>query len=146
MANWNPFQSASWRPQGQANQNSYYNPQSYYGGAPTYWNQQSGAPSNFWGGIRYSYLDQNPDAVFTMATSPYASGTDAFSSWVRNQYGQTQDAYKGALSMNPDLTYQQFLSDFGQQGFYNRFQQQAPSQRGVQLAPYGAGRVQWSAF
>lgn len=144
MATWNPFESGAWRPSGSNSAvPSYFNPNSYYGGDQNYWNNQTGQPTNFWAGTRYSYLDQNPDAVYTMFTSPFAGGTDPYSSWVRNQYGQTQDAYRAALSMNPDLTYQQFLSDFGEQGFYDRYRQMAPQQRGIQPGPYGGGRVQW---
>lgn len=145
---WTPFASGAWRPQMGAGSHvpNYFDPRMHYGGAPTYWNPQTGQPSPFWAGIRYQYLDQNPDAVYSMFTNSFAGGTDAFSNWMRNQYGQVSDAYKAALSVNPDLTFQQYLSDFGPQGFFARYMAQAPAQRGVMPGPYGGGRVNWVPY
>lgn len=148
MQTWNPFDAGAWRPQGGGAPRSapnYFNTNSYYGGQQNYWNN-GGQPTNFWSGVRYQYLNQNPDAVYSMFTSPFAGGTDPYSSWVRNQYGQMYDAYRGALSLNPDLTFQQYLSDFGQQGFQQRFNAQAPQQRGITPGQYGGGRVQWYTY
>jgi hypothetical protein len=147
MAEWNPFQAASWQGgpsvPSQTSAPSYFQQGNYYGGED-YWN--NGSPNGMWSGARYQYLNENPDAVFSMFTAPWASGFDPYSTWVRQQYGQNYDAYKAALSMNPDLTYQQFLSDFGEQGFRQRFQAQAPVQQGYAPGQYGAGRVSWNAF
>lgn len=145
---WDPYTAGSWRPTGNPfnpNTSPYFNPNSYYGGEQ-YWSEPGGMPNGLWAGARYNYLQSNPNVVYTLATAPFASGTDPFSNWVRNQRGQVLDAYEAALSMNPDLTLQQFLTDFGPQGFMQRYMQQAASQRGITLAPYGAGRVQWVQY
>ena len=142
MATWNPFEAGSWRPYQpakQTSQPSYFNTNSTYGGSQ--W--QNNQPTQFYSGLRREYLQNNPDATYSMFVAPFASGTDHFSGWVRNQYGQMQDAYKGALSMNPDLSYQQFLTDFGQGGMMQRYRAMAPEDRGMRPGNFGGGRMSW---
>ncbi len=142
---WSNSQSNAWRGQTASNSGSgYYNPNSYYGGYNNYWNAQG--PTPFWGNIRHYQMNDNPDSVYQAYQSGFAGGTDPFSTWVRNQYGQTYDAYKAATLNSPDLTYQQILSDFGEQGMKDRYMHQAPEQRGIRPGQQGAGRVQWLSY
>ena len=141
---WTPAQSGSWRPPAGGYSGGYFDPTSLYGGQQ-YW-QPNGQATPFWEGVRYHYLQDNPNAVYSMFTSPFAGGLRPFDSWMRQQEGQTQDAYAAALANNPDLTYQQFLGNLGPEYFQNRFNQMAPSQRGVQPGSFGGGRVQWLSY
>ena len=144
---WSPAQSGQWRPQpGQQapGYHGYYNPSSNYGG--TAYQTQQGQFTPFWQGVRYQYLQNQPNAVWSMFTSPFAGGNDPFSAWVRTQQDDMEDAYAAALSMKPDLTSQQFYEGIGYQGMLSRFNQQSAQQRGINPAQYGGGRVQWFDF
>src|SRR5690606_29778276 len=144
---WTPSQSAQWRPapgQQAPGYQGYYNPNSNYGG--TAYQTSGGQFTPFWVGVRYHYLQNNPSAVWSMFTSPFAGGNDPFSVFVRSQQDDMEDAYLGALSMNPDLTRQQFYEGIGYQGLLDRFNQQSAAQRGINQSLYGGGRVQWFDF
>ena len=76
---WSPAQSGQWRPQpGQQapGYQGYYNPSSNYGG--TAYQTQQGQFTPFWQGVRYQYLQNQPNAVWSMFTSPFAVATIRF--------------------------------------------------------------------
>jgi hypothetical protein len=144
---WSTQQAGQWRPapgQNAPGYQGYYDPSQNYGGQQ--FQTPSGQFTPFWEGIRYNYLQNQPNAVWSMYTSPFAGGSDPFSSWVRGQQDDMSDAYEAALSMNPNLSRQQFYEGIGYQGLLNQFNQQAAQQRGIQPGQYGAGRVQWMDF
>lgn len=142
---WTPSQAGSWRPQSYGNQGAgYFDPTSLYGGNQ-YWQNDQQATS-FWEGIRRRYLQDNPGTVWTMFQSPFAGGQRPFDQWMRQQEGQTMDAYEAALANNPELSYQQYLSGLGPEYFVDRFNQQAASQRGIQPSNFGGGRIQWLSY
>jgi len=114
----------------------YYNPSSSYGGDRNWATTPAmGGPSG--------YLENNPQSLYTRFFSPWASGDDAFSRWVRSQYGNTQQGYEAAFASNPDLTYGKYLSDLGPGSFAQRWQSMNPQQRGESTNLFGGGRMQW---
>lgn len=137
---WTPSQAGQYRPD-QGQYYGYFNPNTNYGGSA--YQTQNGNFTDFWEGVRYQYLNDNPSAVWSMFTTPFAGGNAAFDQYVRSQENTMNDAYLAAQSVNPDLSRQQFYTNIGYQGLLNRFLQQAPQQRGVNLGNSGAGRVQW---
>lgn len=140
---WTPAQAGQYRPQ-TGNYYGYFNPNSTYGGEQ--YQNGDGSFTPFWEGLRYQYLNDNPSAVWSMATSPYAGGNASFDQWLRSQESSVHDAYLGALANNPDLSYQQFVDGIGYQGFVNQYLNQAPQQRNIQRSNWGAGKSQWYIF
>lgn len=114
----------------------YYDPASNYGG------DRDWATTPAMGGPA-GYLENNPNALYTRFFSPWASGEDAFSRWVRSQYGNTRQGYEAAFASNPDLTYGSYMSGLGPGHFANRWQQMNPQQRGESTSLFGGGRLQW---
>jgi hypothetical protein len=120
----------------QGNMPWYYNPASSYGG------DRDWASTPLMGGPT-GYLETNPQAAFTRFFSPWASGDDAFSRFVRSQYGNTQQGYEAAYASNPELTYQSYLQGLGPGNFSQRWARMNPQQRGESNSLFGGGRVQW---
>lgn len=140
---WTPAQAGQYRPPG-GNYYGYFNPNSSYGGQA--YQNPDGSFTDFWQGVRYQYLNDNPSAVWSMATAPYAGGNSAFGAFMRSQENATHDAYMAALANNPDLSYQQFVNNIGYQGFLNQYLMQAPQQRQINNSNFGAGRAQWYIY
>lgn len=129
-----------------------FNPQGapfYQGGSPWYYD-----PSNSYGGDRDwattpaiggpgGYLENNPSAAYTRFVSPWASGEDAFSRFVRSQFGNVSQGYEAAFASNPDLGFQSYLSSLGPGHFQQRWRQMNPQQRGESTSLFGGGRTQW---
>lgn len=119
----------------------YYNPGSLYGAT-----NGSMYDSPVVSGPGGSYLNQNPEAAYARFIAPFASGTDPYSNWVRQQFGQVYNyGYKPALATNPNLSFQdQFLGQYVTPGsMQQRFNNQAPQLRGVNVANFGGGRARW---
>src|SRR5690606_17297686 len=134
------YPNLSYNPQGapfyQGNTPWYYNPNTNYGGDrdwPT--TPAMGGPGG--------YLEQNPQALFTRFISPWASGEDAFSRYVRSQFGNTMQGYEAAFANNPDLTFARFLEGLGPGFYQQRWRMMNPQQRGESANLFGGGRVQW---
>lgn len=89
------------------------------------------------------YLENNVPGLWTRFISPWASGSDPFSRFVQSEFGKFWDSYDAAFATNPDLTRQQFVSNFGEEDFRRRFNALPPGQQGRNDARYGAGRMQW---
>lgn len=138
-----PAQAGQWRPPS-GSYYGYYNPNTNYGGDQ--YQNSDGSFTPFWEGLRYQYLNDNPSAVWSMATSGYGGGNAAFDQWLRSQENAVHDAYLGALANNPDLSYQQFTDNIGYNGFLQRYLGQAPQQRQINPSNLGAGRVQWYIY
>lgn len=136
---WSPTQAGQYRPQS-GNYYGYFNPNTDYGGAD--YQDANGNFTDFWQGIRYQYLNDNPSAVWSMFTSPFGGGNAAYDQWLRSQESPMNDAYLAALSVNPDLSRQQYYEGVGYNGLLDRYLQQAPQQRQVNPSAFGAGRVQ----
>lgn len=137
---WSPHTSGDWRGQpSNANPQGYYNPTQSYGS--TFLNG-SGGFNSFWNGVRYNYLQNSPDAVWSIFSEPLATGYTPYDTFFRSQRGRLEDAYQAALSVSPNLSRQQFYQ--GSLGQLNAlWNAQAPQQRGINRSNLGAGRLQW---
>ncbi len=120
--------------------NSYYNPQSLYGGAENY----STAPIV---GGPGGYLAENPQAAYLRFIAPFASGNGAFDNFVRQQYSRAYGGFQAAAATNPDLGFgrgqNDYLHGLGPNFFQDQWSRMGADQRGINTPRYGAGRVQW---
>lgn len=120
--------------------NSYYDPNSLYGGNQDY----STAPIV---GGPGGYLGENPQAAYLRFIAPFASGNDAFSNYVRQQYSRAYGGFQAAAATNPDLGFgrgsNDYLKGLGPDFFRDQFSRYTGEQRGISTPRYGAGRVQW---
>ena len=68
-----------------------------------------------------------------------------FGQWLQNEYGNILTGYNAYTVSNPmQATIQGYLGTLpGLGDFQRRFNQQAPSQRGINMAGYGAGPARW---
>jgi hypothetical protein len=118
----------------------FYDPSSLYG-AP-----ESMYDSPVVSGPGTSYLNQNPEAAYARFIAPFASGTDPYSNWLRQQFSQVYNyGYKPALATNPNLKFQdEYLGQYlNSDAMRQRFMHQAPQLRGVNVANSGGGKVKW---
>jgi hypothetical protein len=118
----------------------YYNPSSTYGSPTDY---RTAPVVSGPGG----FLANNPEAAWGEFIAPFASGTDPFSNWVRSQFSQVYNAgYKPAMARNPSLTFHdQYLGgSLTPEMLRQRYMQQAPQVRGINVGNYGGGRTRWS--
>lgn len=137
---WDTNTASQWRGQPtNANPQGYYNAQENYGSTFLDQNNQF---NPFWSGIRYNYLQNSPDSVWSIFSEPLATGYTPYDTFFRSQRGRLEDAYQAALSVSPNLSRQQFY-----QGSLDRlnaiWNAQAPQQRGINRSNLGAGRLQW---
>jgi hypothetical protein len=136
-----PSQTAgNWRGTSSGNTlQGYYNPGNAYGSTQL---QGDGTFTPFWNGVRYNYLNDTPDAVWSMFSEPNAPGYTPYDTFFRAQKSRLDDAYQAALSVNPELSRQQFYQ--GSLGYINSiWNAQAPQQRGINASNLGAGKLQW---
>jgi hypothetical protein len=121
----------------------YYDPNSSYGRDP-FWEQGWG--EGFYDNTVYGptgYLENNVPALWTRFTTPWASGTDPFSKFVQGEFSKFWDSYDAAWATNPDLLKQDWVGQFGEGDFRQRFNQLTPGQRGENPSRFGGGRMQW---
>lgn len=128
-----------WNPQGapyEQNPYSYFNWNTNYGGDRDWVNTPAvGGPGG--------YLENTPEALYTMWTSPWAGGENPFSKYVQSQYSDVYGGYKTAFATNPEMVFKDFLQTLSPYFFANRYNALTPRQRGESNSLYGAGKMQW---
>jgi len=128
-----------WNPQGapfETSPYSYFNWNTNYGGDRDWINTPTiGGPGG--------YLENKPEALYTLWTSPWAGGESPFSRWVQSQYSDVYGGYQTAFSRNPSMVFKDFLDTLSPHFFANRYKSMTPRERGESQSLYGGGKLQW---
>jgi hypothetical protein len=119
-----------------------------FGYTSPYWNPNQFNPDfggSQWGG---AMLEKDPrTAVYRYMRTIGAPIEDRtpFAQWLQNEYGNILTGYNAYTVSNPlQATIGGYLNTLpGLEGFQRRFNQQAPSLRGVNYAGAGAGPARW---
>ncbi|HSE46798.1 MAG TPA: hypothetical protein VLA89_15875 [Gemmatimonadales bacterium] len=117
-------------------QNPYYQTGNLYGGDKDY--STSPIVSGPTG-----YLEQNPEAAYARHIAGFGGGSDPYSRFVQQQYDRLYNqGYQAAAATNPNLTFQRYLTGFGDPFFRNLWANLTQTQRGENPAMF-AGRPRW---
>lgn len=114
---------------------------------------QNNNPGNYgWGDntfpttpIAQNYIQTEPGVAFTRAIAGWGGGLDPYGRFVQGQENRLNDAYMAAVTQNPNLRRDEYLSQFGPDYFANLWQGLGARGRGENPGMY-APRARWQRW